>query len=82
MQYDEARVVQAVLAVLQLAAYKEGPLTVSWKNIDFEIMNRLHELGFIEDPRGKHKSIVFTDAGAEAARAAAASLFASPGTTS
>jgi Domain of unknown function (DUF6429) len=82
MQYDESRVVQAVLAVLQLTAEKQGPLTVAWKNVDFEIMNRLHELGFIEDPRGKQKSVVFTDVGAEAARAAAASLFAAPGTTS
>ena len=45
MQYDESRVVQAVLAVLQLTAEKQGPVTVEWKNVDFDVMNRLHELG-------------------------------------
>jgi hypothetical protein len=82
MQYDDARVVQAVLAVLQLTAHKDGPVVRAWKGIDFAVMERLHELGYIEDPRNKYKSVVFTDAGAEAAEAAAASLFAPPGTTS
>jgi hypothetical protein len=78
MQYDDARIVQAVLAVLYLTAEKDGPRVRAWKNIDFAAMERLHELGLIEDPRNKWKSVVFTDEGAKAAEAAAASLLATP----
>ena len=82
MQYDDARIVQAVLAVLYLTAEKEGPAVRAWKNIDFAAMERLHELGLIHDPRNKWKSVVFTEEGAKAAEAAAASLLAAPGSAS
>jgi hypothetical protein len=39
-------------------------------------MNRLHEKGFISDPRGKAKSVVFTDEGLIEARRLLEELFA------
>lgn len=72
MQYDESRIVQTVLTVLQLSSYKDGPQIRAWKGIDFNATDRPHELGYIEAARGTTKSVVFTGAGAEAARAAAA----------
>ena len=33
--------------------------------MDWDAMNRLHEKGFISNPKGKAKSIVFTDEGAK-----------------
>ncbi|MGQ0815636.1 MAG: DUF6429 family protein [Gemmatimonadota bacterium] len=35
----------------------------TWKGFDWEIMNRLHAKGYISDPVGKAKSVVFTDEG-------------------
>ena len=32
----------------------------AWKGFDFEVMDRLFEKGYIFDPRGKAKSVVFT----------------------
>ena len=34
---------------------------------DFEVMDRLHEKGFIMDPKGKQKSVVMTKEGAKRA---------------
>jgi hypothetical protein len=38
-------------------------------------MNRLHEKGFIADPRGKAKSVVFTEQGLAEARKLLEELF-------
>ena len=35
----------------------------TWKGFDWETMNRLHAKGYISDPVGKAKSVVFTDEG-------------------
>jgi len=42
-----------------------------------DAMNRLHEQGFISDPRGKVKSIVFTEAGLQEARRLLEQMFSS-----
>jgi hypothetical protein len=41
-------------------------------------MNRLHEKGFISDPRGKTKSVVFTETGLSEARRLLDALFSGP----
>ena len=38
-------------------------------------MNRLHEQGYITDPRGKAKSVVFTEEGLERAKQFLQKLF-------
>jgi hypothetical protein len=35
----------------------------AWKGFDWDAMNRLHDKGYISDPRGKPKSVVFTEEG-------------------
>lgn len=35
----------------------------TWKGLDWEIMNRLHAKGYISDPVGKAKSVLFTEEG-------------------
>jgi hypothetical protein len=42
-------------------------------------MNRLHEAGYITDPRGKAKSVVFTDEGIKRAERLLNELFARHG---
>jgi Domain of unknown function (DUF6429) len=34
-----------------------------WKSFDWDTMNRLHAKGFISNPIGKAKSVLFTDVG-------------------
>ena len=38
-------------------------MTRAWKGFDWDAMNRLHETGYITDPKGKAKSVVFTEEG-------------------
>lgn len=35
----------------------------AWKGFDWDVLNRLHERGFIEDPVNKTKSVIFTEEG-------------------
>ena len=57
---DENKIDQAVLALLSLGLH-EGMR--AWKGFDWGALDRLHEKGFIRDPRGKAKSVVFTEKG-------------------
>ncbi|WP_202883575.1 DUF6429 family protein [Pseudomonas sp. SWRI51] len=50
MQYDDKLIEDAVLALLAIYSFDEG---TAWKGFDFEIMNRLHEHGFISNPVNK-----------------------------
>jgi uncharacterized protein DUF6429 len=60
MKLDDNKIDEAVLALLLLGRH-DGDR--AWKGFDWEAMNRLHEKGFISDPRGKAKSVVFTEKG-------------------
>ena len=60
MEIDEDKIDKSVLALLQLTLHDEFR---AWKGMDFEVMNRLHEKGYILDPVGKQKSVVLTDQG-------------------
>jgi hypothetical protein len=57
---DLDKIDQAVLALLFLGRH-EGYRT--WKAFDWDVMSRLHEKGYISDPVGKAKSVLFTEAG-------------------
>lgn len=59
---DWERVDQAALALMLLGVHGGWR---SWKGFDWGILNRLHERGFITDPRTKAKSVVFTQEGIE-----------------
>ena len=65
MILDEGKIDQAVLALLYLGLHDGAR---AWKGFDWEALNRLHEKGFIADPRGKAKSVVFTADGLDEAR--------------
>jgi hypothetical protein len=78
MRYDEAKIDEVVLAVLYLTAWEEHGQTRAWKGIDWDVSNRLHGRGLIDDPKNKNKSIIFTEEGLALARASAERLF-SPG---
>jgi hypothetical protein len=60
MHLDTDKIDDAVLALLYLGLH-DG--VRAWKGFDWEAMNRLHEQGYITDPRGKAKSVVFAKEG-------------------
>ena len=72
MEYDDKLIEDTVLALLVTFSFNRGN---SWKGYDFEVMNRLHELGFIQDPVNKNKSIWLTEEGLERGRQIAHRLF-------
>ncbi|MCO7574233.1 MULTISPECIES: DUF6429 family protein [Pseudomonas chlororaphis group] len=74
MEYDDRLIEDAVLALLAAYSSDQGN---AWKGFDFQIMNRLHEQGFISDPVNTNKSIWLTAQGLERGRQLADRLFGS-----
>ncbi|RON14375.1 DUF6429 family protein [Pseudomonas frederiksbergensis] len=72
MEYDDKLIEEAVLALLTAFSFDNGN---TWKGVDFETMNRLHEQGFISNPVNKNKSIWLTAEGLERGRQIADRLF-------
>jgi len=72
MTLDEDKIDRAVLALLYLGLHEEQR---AWKGFDWDAMNRLHEKGYISDPVGKAKSVVFTEEGLAEARRLLEELF-------
>jgi hypothetical protein len=72
MKLNQQKVEEAVLAVLWLTLHDE---VRAWKSIDWDTMDRLHEIGFISDPARRAKSVAFTEKGLAEAERAAKRLF-------
>ena len=72
MNLDHAKIDDSVLALLCLGLH-DGART--WKGFDWDVMDRLHERGYISDPRSKAKSVVFTEEGLERSRQLLETLF-------
>lgn len=76
MELDPDKIDDAVLALLLLGRHDENR---AWKGFDWDSMNRLHEQEMISDPRGKTKSVVFTEEGLARARQLLEQLFGRTG---
>ncbi len=72
MTLDTDKIDDAVLALLFLGLHDGAR---AWKGFDWDAMNRLHEQGYILDPRGKAKSVVFTEEGFDRAQSLLEKLF-------
>lgn len=70
---DLDRIDEAVLALLVLGLHDESR---AWKTFDWAALDRLHAKGLISNPVGRAKSVVFTEAGLEAALRSHRTLFA------
>jgi len=62
----------ATLALLYLGLHDGAR---AWKRFDWDAMDRLYQEGYITDPRGKAKSVVFTEEGLERAQRLLEQLF-------
>jgi len=60
MNINKDKIDEAALALLYLTLHDKFR---AWKQIDWEVMDRLHKKGMILDPVGKTKSVVLTDEG-------------------
>lgn len=58
-EIDADRLAEAALAILSLTLH-DGRV---WKSMDWNLMNLLHEKGWISDPVSKAKSVVLTEEG-------------------
>lgn len=61
MEYNKNKVDEVTLALLYLTTFEMGPGYRAWKGFDWDTMNRLHEKGYISDPKSKAKSVALTD---------------------
>jgi hypothetical protein len=72
MELDTDKIDEAVLGLLYLGLHDGAR---AWKGFDWDAMDRLHQKGYITDPRGKAQSVVFTEEGLERARDLLEKLF-------
>jgi len=72
MAYDQSRIDEAVLALLAAHLFDTNS---SWKGYDFDVMNRLHDAGYLFNPVGKQKSVQLTEEGVERGLELARRLF-------
>jgi Domain of unknown function (DUF6429) len=72
MELDTHKIDEAVLALLYLGLHDGAR---AWKGFDWDAMDRLHRQGYITDPRGKAKSVAFTEEGLERAQRLLTELF-------
>ncbi len=72
MQLDLAKIDDAILALLLLGLHDGDRV---WKGFDWDAMDRLHEKGYITDPKGKAKSVCLTEEGLARAERLLGELF-------
>jgi hypothetical protein len=71
LDYDKDKVDNAVLALLYLTMWDDRPGIRAWKSHNRAVMDRLHEKGYISNPKTKATSVAVTEDG----RAKAEQLF-------
>ena len=74
-EYDTDKVDEAVLALLYLTMFEDNYGVRAWKGQDWDALNRLHEKGFISNPKSKAKSVALTDEGRKLAEELFEKLF-------
>jgi hypothetical protein len=72
MELDTNKIDDATLALLYLGLHDGAR---AWKGFDWDAMDRLHQEGYITDPHGKAKSVVFTEEGLDRAERLLEELF-------
>lgn len=67
-EVDWNKVDELTLALLHLTSFDEHGVVRSWKGHDWDVLNRLHERGWISNPVSKAKSVLLTEEGARRSR--------------
>jgi hypothetical protein len=69
MEIDEPKVDEISLALLYLTTFRDKFGFRAWESHSWDVLDRLHEDGYIDDPRSKAKSVLLTDEGVERSKA-------------
>ncbi len=69
MEYDKEKVDEMVLALIYLTTFEEKFGCRAWKGLDWGAMNRLHEKGYISNPKTKAKSVILSEEGTKLSEA-------------
>jgi hypothetical protein len=65
LDYDREKVDETVLALLWLTLHDDHR---AWKGHDWDVLERLHKRGYIDDPKNKAKSVLLTEEGKQRSR--------------
>jgi hypothetical protein len=68
MEYDQNKVDEMVLGLLYLTSSHDSFGTRAWKGIDVEVLDRLHQKGYISDPQSKGPTLLLSEEGAKLSR--------------
>ena len=68
MDYDTTEADEVALALLYLNLMEDKHGFRAWKSISWEIMDSLHEKGYVGNPATKAKSVRVTEADKKAAK--------------
>ena len=64
---NQEKLSEAALAILGLTAFRDQQSVRAWKGMDWDLLDVVYQKGWIDDPKGKAKSVVLTDEGARLA---------------
>jgi len=60
---DEQKLAEAALAILSLTLHGEAGVSRAWKGMSWDLLDVLYKEGWVYDPVGKQKSVIFTEDG-------------------
>ena len=60
---NQKKLAEAALAILCLTLHGDGYGSRAWKGMDWELTELMYKNGWIQDPKGKAKSVVVTEEG-------------------
>ena len=63
MEYNKEKVDEMALALLYLTSHGDYGVMRAWKGMDWDVLDRLFQKGYIGNPKTKAKSVVFTEEG-------------------
>lgn len=66
--YNKNKVDEITLALLYLTTFNTQSAHRCWKSFDWQTLDRLHEKGYISDPKSKAKSVVLSEQGVLASK--------------
>jgi Domain of unknown function (DUF6429) len=77
MEIDEQKIDEMALALLHLTRFKDKSGLRAWKSHSCDVLDRLHQSGYISDPATKAKSVLLTEEGAKLSKRLFERYFAS-----
>ena len=80
IEFDTEKIDEVALAMLFFTMHGDQFGARAWKGLDWDILDRLHEKGWIGNPKSKARSVVMTEEGERLAEEYAKKHFAADDT--